>query len=58
MQFDFDAGKYAPYLWTAVGVMVVAFAALIADTVLRSRRWRKKAEALQAARDAAKDKAK
>lgn len=48
MSFDFDAGKYAIYLWPAFAVSVVAFAWMIADSLLLARRWRREVERLQA----------
>ncbi|ATC33692.1 heme exporter protein CcmD [Caulobacter vibrioides] len=51
MNFDFDAGKHAIYLWPAFAVSAAAFAWLIADSVLASRRWRREAERLQAELD-------
>ena len=37
---DFSAGKYAVFVWPAYGVTAVVFAAMIADSLLRARRWR------------------
>ena len=54
MHFDFDAGKYAVYVWPAVAVTVAAFAWMIADSLLAARRWRREAERLQADLDAEK----
>ena len=51
MSFDFDAGKYAPYLWPAFAISAVAFAWLIADSVLTARRWKREAQRLQAELD-------
>ncbi len=48
MTFDFDFGKYAPYLWASIVLMILVLGALSADTLMRARKWRKKAEALQA----------
>jgi heme exporter protein D len=47
MSFDFDAGKYAAYLWPAFAISAVAFAWLIADSVASARRWKRQAERLQ-----------
>jgi heme exporter protein D len=38
---DFDAGKYAPFVWPAYGLTALVFAVLIADTLARARRWRR-----------------
>lgn len=51
MAFDFDAGKYAAYLWPALGIVVLVLGLLTADTLARARRWRREAERLQAERD-------
>jgi heme exporter protein D len=44
MMLDFDAGKYAMFVWPAYGVTALVLGALIADTLARARRWRKAAE--------------
>jgi len=54
MSFDFDAGKYAAYLWPAFAISAVAFAWMIADSVLTARRWKREAERLQAELDEAR----
>ncbi|HEX6859381.1 MAG TPA: heme exporter protein CcmD [Caulobacteraceae bacterium] len=41
---DFDAGKYAPYVWPAFGAVAVVFAWMIVGSLARARRWRKEAE--------------
>nr|WP_295111646.1 heme exporter protein CcmD [uncultured Caulobacter sp.] len=51
MSFDFDAGKYAVYLWPAFAISAVAFAWLIADSVAGARRWKRQAERQQAELD-------
>ena len=43
--FDFDAGRYAVFVWPAYGVTALVFLVLILDTLLRARRWRRAAEA-------------
>jgi heme exporter protein D len=43
--FDFDAGKYGPYVWPAYAVTVLIIAALVLDSLVRTRRWRRAAEA-------------
>ena len=44
MSFDFDAGRYALFIWPAFAVTVAAFAWMVGDTLLRTRRWRREAE--------------
>jgi len=41
---DFDAGKYAAFVWPAYGLTAIVFVMLIADTLARARRWRRAAE--------------
>jgi len=52
MGLDLDAGKYAFYVWAAYGASAVVIAAMVADTLIRSGRWRREAERLQAQKDA------
>ena len=52
MHFDFDAGKYAVYVWPAFALTAGAFVWMIADSLASARRWRREAERLQALRDA------
>jgi heme exporter protein D len=54
MSFDFDAGKYAVYLWPAFAISAAAFAWMIADSLLTARRWRREFERLQAQLDSEK----
>ncbi|MBU4434874.1 MAG: heme exporter protein CcmD [Alphaproteobacteria bacterium] len=56
MHFDFDAGKYAVYVWPAFALSVAAFVWMIADSLLSARHWKAQAQRRQAeldARDAA-----
>jgi heme exporter protein D len=46
--FDFDAGKYAIFVWPAYAITAVVFIVMIADSLLRARRWRKAVEAREA----------
>ena len=41
---DLDAGRYAAFVWPAYGVSALVLLALVADTLLRARRWRRRAE--------------
>jgi len=43
--FDFDAGRYAIFVWPAYAVTAIVFAILILDSLLRARRWRLAVEA-------------
>ncbi len=51
---DFDAGKYAIYIWPAFGATFLVLAGLTIDTLWRARHWRLEAERLQAEKDARK----
>jgi heme exporter protein D len=41
--------KYAPFIWPAYAVTALAFAWMVADTLIRARAWRRRAERLEAA---------
>lgn len=41
---DFDAGKYAPYVWTAFAITAVVLGAMVAGSLAHARRWRRLAE--------------
>jgi heme exporter protein D len=45
--FDFDAGRYAIFVWPAYAVTAIVFAILILDSLLRARRWRRAVEAVK-----------
>ncbi|MFZ5668115.1 MAG: heme exporter protein CcmD [Pseudomonadota bacterium] len=45
---DFDAGRYAVFVWPAFAVTALTFAALIVDSLARARRWRREAERREA----------
>jgi heme exporter protein D len=42
---DFDAGRYAIFVWPAYALTGLVFAVLILDSLLRAQRWRRAAEA-------------
>jgi heme exporter protein D len=42
--------KYAVFVWPAYAVTAVVFVWMVADTLARARRWRRKAERLEAER--------
>ena len=48
---DFDAGKYAAFVWPAYAITALVFVVLIADSLIRARRWRRAAEASRQERD-------
>ena len=41
---DFHVGKYGAYIWPAFAITVLVFVWMIADSLLRARAWRKRAE--------------
>lgn len=41
MSLDFNAGKYAPFVWPAYALTAVVIGALVADSLARARRWRR-----------------
>ena len=51
MSFDFDPGRYAAFLWPAYAVSAAALAWMVTDTLTRARFWKRRADALEAARD-------
>ena len=44
---DLDPGKYGAFVWPAYAITVLVFGGLIADTLLRARRWRRETERRQ-----------
>lgn len=38
------AGKYGAYVWPAYGVSLAGMIAMIGDTFIRARRWRREAD--------------
>jgi heme exporter protein D len=47
---DFNAGKYAPYVWPAYGITALVLGLIIAETLARARRWRRALEHVQKAK--------
>lgn len=43
---DFDAGKYAPYVWSAYAISALVLGVMIAGSLNQARRWRRRAEDL------------
>ena len=41
---DFDAGKYAAYVWPSFAAVAVVFGWMVADSLARARKWRREAE--------------
>lgn len=44
---DLDMGKYAAYVWPAFAASAVVIGWMIADSLLRARKWRRAAERLE-----------
>ncbi|MGC1302916.1 MAG: heme exporter protein CcmD [Caulobacteraceae bacterium] len=42
---NLDVGKYAAFVWPAYGLSALALLAMLGDSLLRTRRWRREAEA-------------
>jgi heme exporter protein D len=51
---DFNAGKYAVFVWPAYGLTAAVFIVFIADTLARARRWRRAAQEGEADQSGAK----
>jgi len=45
---NFELGKYAVYIVPAYAITILVIAAAIAETLLRTRRWRREVERLEA----------
>jgi len=45
---DFNAGKYAAFVWPAYALSIVVIGAMVADTLARARRWRREVETREA----------
>jgi heme exporter protein D len=43
--------KYAAFVWPAYAATALVFAWMVIDTLLRARRWRRRAEQLEEARE-------
>ncbi|QUD87031.1 heme exporter protein CcmD [Phenylobacterium montanum] len=41
---DFNAGKYALFVWSAYGLTALVFAGLILDSLIGARRWKREVE--------------
>jgi heme exporter protein D len=41
---NLDVGKYAGFVWPAYGLSALVLLAMLADSLLRARRWRCAAE--------------
>lgn len=51
MHLDFDAGKYAIYIWPAFALTAATFAWMVIDSLLLARRWKAQVERQQARLD-------
>jgi heme exporter protein D len=43
---DFNAGEHAFFVWSSFAATAVAFGWMIADTLVRARRWKREVERL------------
>ncbi|HYD46055.1 MAG TPA: heme exporter protein CcmD [Phenylobacterium sp.] len=41
---DFDASPYAAFVWPAYAVTALAFVWMVADSLIRARRWKARAD--------------
>lgn len=48
---NFELGKYAVYIVPAYVITAVVIAAMVADTLLRARRWKREVEKREALRE-------
>ncbi|HEY2659155.1 MAG TPA: heme exporter protein CcmD [Caulobacteraceae bacterium] len=45
---DFNAGKYAVFVWSAYGLSALVFLGLIVSSLMGARRWRREVERREA----------
>ncbi len=48
---NLEFGKYAAYIVPAYAITAAVIAAMVVDTLLRARRWKREVEKREAARD-------
>lgn len=48
---NLDLGKYAAYIWPAYLISALVIAAMVADTLVRTARWKREVEKREAMRD-------
>ena len=41
---DLHVGRYAAFIWPAYGLSALVIAAMVAETLVRARRWKARAE--------------
>ena len=41
---DLHTGKYAAFIWPAYGLTVIVLSWMVAQTLIRARRWKARAE--------------
>ena len=44
---DLHTGEYGLYIWSAFGISALAFAGMIADSLWRAAKWKKRVEDLE-----------
>ena len=52
---NFELGKYAAYILPAYAITLVIVAAIVADTLARTARWKREAERRETERDKSKN---
>lgn len=50
-------GRYGAFVWPAYGVSVLVLLGFVADSLVRSARWRRRAERAEAARREGRERA-
>lgn len=48
---DFDMSPYAGYVWPCFLISAAVLAGLVADTLIRARKWKREVERLEAERE-------
>ena len=44
---DLDMGKYAAFVWPSMAISALVIGWMVADSLLRARRWRRAVEQLE-----------
>ena len=45
---NFELGKYAVYIWPAYAITIAVIAAMVAETLTRTARWKREVEKREA----------
>jgi heme exporter protein CcmD len=44
---DLHTGEYGVFIWWGFGITALAFAGMIADSLLRARKWKRRVDELE-----------